>query len=61
MRKTYFKSEEEANAYKEKHKLFGVVAELLNGAGQWGLVYPIKANVTVRNGGPSQAEMQSLN
>lgn len=42
-----FNTEQEANEYKEKHQLFGRVPEYIEGTGKWGLVFPLKAHVTV--------------
>lgn len=42
-----FKTEQEANDYKEKHQLFVRVPEPISGTGMWALVFPIKAHVTV--------------
>jgi hypothetical protein len=42
-----FKTEQEANEYKEKHQLFGRVPEYIKGTGKWALNFPLKAHVTV--------------
>lgn len=58
MRKHKFNSEAEATAYKEKHRLYGMVAESMTGTSKWILVFPIKAHITVNPGAPSQEELQ---
>lgn len=45
--KSLFKSEQEANEYKEKHQLLGRVAEPVQGTGRWALNFPIAAHVSV--------------
>jgi hypothetical protein len=45
--KSLFKTEQEANEYKEKHQLLGRVAEQVKGTGKWALNFPIEAHVTV--------------
>lgn len=45
--KERFNSEQEALEYKERHQLFGRVAEPLTGTGKWALNFPLEAHVTV--------------
>ena len=45
--KSLFKSEQEANEYKEKHQLFGRVAEPMQGTGKWALNFPLETHITV--------------
>ena len=45
--KSLFKTEKEANEYKEKHQLLGRVAEQVKGTEKWALNFPIEAHVTV--------------
>lgn len=46
--KEWFKSEQEANEYKEKHQLFGRVPEPIEGTGKWALNFPLEAHLTER-------------
>lgn len=46
--KETFNSEQEALAYKEKHQLFGRVAEPIMGTNKWALNFPLEAHVTVQ-------------
>ena len=41
--KQYFSAKQEAEAYKEKHKLFQRVAEYIRAHGKWALVFDILA------------------
>jgi hypothetical protein len=47
--KSIFNSEQEANEYKGKHQLFGMVCEPIKGTRKWRLVFPIEAHVSVRS------------
>lgn len=58
--KQWFKTEQEANEYKEKHQLFARVPEYIKGYEKWALVFPLKAHVTVRQPhGPTMSEVVS--
>lgn len=46
--KTLFNTEHDAREHMQKHQIYGMVPELLSGGTKWGLVYPIEANVSVR-------------
>lgn len=45
--KQRFDSMQEALDYKEKHKLFGRVAEPIVGTKKWALNFPLEGHVTV--------------
>lgn len=51
MNKSKFDSEQEAIDYKREHNLVARVVEPLSG-GKWGLVFPLKAHITVNDGAP---------
>jgi hypothetical protein len=44
---SYFRTEKAANDHKDKHHLFGRVAEFNAGRGKWMLNFPLQAHVTV--------------
>lgn len=45
--KSLFKTEQEANDYKEKHQLSVRKAHPVHGTGKWGLSFPLEAHITV--------------
>lgn len=57
MLKSKFPSEQAANDYKRLHQLHQRVAMPLAGTGQWALVFPLNAHVTVRDGAPASMRL----
>jgi hypothetical protein len=45
--KQWHNSEQEANEYMKKHRIFNMVAEKPEGSTKWALVFPLEAHVTV--------------
>lgn len=58
--KSLFKTEQEANEYKDKHQLFGRVAGPVRGTGKWALIFPLKTHVTVVPAAPLIEQLLEL-
>lgn len=54
-----FESERAANQYKEKHQLFGRVAEPIAGGHKWALNFPLDAHVSVHQPHAPAATLQA--